>query len=314
MIYKELQHHIKFKMKNYSLFSFILRIPCVIALFDGKEGKSGLADRLRHCLSLYLFCKYHNLSFKIHHISPFRLNHILLPNKVNWVLNDSDFSKSIYRTRTMEIKSYYKALSIDENTEGKAQFSQLSRLIKSCKYQYHIYGNAHFLTEQWKEAFDELFIPSKELNNLINGLKLPISYEAVTLRFQQLLGDFKEDGFPILPELEQNKLIEKCVKEIEYLKNSMYFKTDIILVTSDSVKFLNRIKMLPYIKVIEGERAHPGTPLQHTERTFLNSFVDLFALKNAKKVTLLKTGEMYLSGFPEIAARIGNQQYVIHSF
>lgn len=312
--YRELKQHIRFRVKNYSFFSFKLRKSCIIALFDDKVGKFGIADRLRHCLSIYLYCKENNYPFKIHHIVPFKLNHILLPNQVDWVLRENDFSKSIYRTKTIKIKSYYKSKRLNESVEAKDQLLLLSRFILSPKYQYHIYGNAHFYKRKWREAFDELFIPSKDLMDLINGLLLPSSYEAVTFRFQQLLGDFEEDGFSVLSPEEQSSLIEKCVQEIDNLKNRKYFKTDVILVTSDSVKFLNRIKQLEYVRVIDGERVHPAASTKHSERAYLNSFIDLYALRKAERVTLLKTGKMYLSGFPEFAAEIGNGKFEIHLF
>ncbi len=36
-------------------------------------------------------------------------------------------------------------------------------------------------------------------------------YEAVNLRFQQLLGDFTEGSFTVLPESERENLIQCCI-------------------------------------------------------------------------------------------------------
>lgn len=314
MRFNRLKQYIKFRLKNYSIFSICLKDRSVIVPFDGKEGKYGLADRLRHCLSLYLYCQQNKLSYKIYHVFPFRLENILKPNKFNWVIDSGLVSKSIYRTRSIKIRSYYKSTGIDEDIESNMQLQYLNKKIISNKFQYHVYGNAHFFKSDWKNAFDDLFSPSDELCELLDSLKLPASYEAVSLRFQQLLGDFKEDGFPILSENEQNTLIEKCISEINSLRCRNFFSTKTILVTSDSVRFLNHVKILPDVIVIDGERAHPGTPLNNSERTYMNSFIDLYALRNAKRITLLRTGDMYNSGFPEFAARIGNKIFQIHSF
>lgn len=44
------------------------------------------------------------------------------------------------------------------------------------------------------------------------------------------------------------------------------------------------------------------------------SFVDLFALMNAKKVTQLRTGKMMTSGFPKFAAELGRIKYELINF
>ncbi len=43
--------------------------------------------------------------------------------------------------------------------------------------------------------------------------------------------------------------------------------------------------------------------------TYMKSFVDLLMLAKAKSITLLKTGQMYDSGFPHFASLLGNVRF-----
>lgn len=308
--------HFKRRIKYYSFFNFRIPSSCVIAPFNGLilMGTPGLADRLRHCLSMYLVCKENNFTFKILHNNPFRLDLILKPNEYDWTIKDDEFSNSIYFTRMCKVGSWYKAHGTSEREESLQQQKFLKSFLKSTHLQYHIYGNSHIHKEQWKDAFDELFKPSEELSVKIKKLNLPNEYDAVTLRFQQLLGDFEEGAFKTLTVDEQDKLIQKCIDEIQLLKENNYFKSDKLLVTSDSVRFLSKVSELPYVMIIPGEMAHPAHGMDKPVSVYMKSFVDLFALRNAKSITLLITGDMYPSGFPEFASCIGYGNFKIHKF
>ena len=65
------------------------RRQTLIFMVDGKWMHGGLTDRLRGMASAYKFATEHNLDFKIFHTSPFLLQEILEPNKVNWIIDES---------------------------------------------------------------------------------------------------------------------------------------------------------------------------------------------------------------------------------
>ena len=159
----------------------------------------------------------------------------------------------------------------------------------------------------YNQLYKELFKPSQHLSERINLCRKHLSrpYEAVTLRFQQLLGDFKEGNFQILPESERNCLILLCKNKISELYDNGYFHTKKILVTSDSPSFLQEIGKLQYVFTIPGKMEHMDFTQNRDIEVYLKSFVDLLMLSEAKRITLLKTGQMYRSGFPRFAADLG---------
>lgn len=300
-------------LKHYSFGNFKRPESMVIVRFDTFLNNTGLTDRLRHILSIYEFCRNNGKKFKIYHPGPFNLENILVPAEYDWRLAEGALSNSYWRTNIIKIYSYYKALGITEEEEALLQAEKLDNLLKTDS-QFHIYGNAHIYKQQWSRAFNELFKPSKRLSERLTQLHLPEKYEAITLRFQQLLGDFKESWFQPLPEDEAELLINKCIQEIKRYHDSGNNSEERILVTSDSRRFLDRISQeLPYVITIPGDMAH-FSQRGNSEEVYMKSFVDLYALMNAVKITLFQTGKMYLSGFPEFAAVVGNKPFGIHTF
>lgn len=96
---------------------------------------------------------------------------------------------------------------------------------------------------------------------------------------------------------------------MQRIKDSQH-KTDWILVTSDSVSFLDIAKKhLPYVYVIQGEVFHPDYSSKGN-LAYMKSFIDMFMIAHAVKAYNYSTGEMYSnSGFSKIAACIGGIKY-----
>lgn len=285
----------------------------IIVIINGKKFHGGLTDRFRHIMSIYYYCKQHNLDFKLFYTYPCPLETILSPNKYNWLISESEISNSFWDVKEIEIYSAYKSKHIPKSQETKNHLEILNKSINKEKknFQYHIYGNCYFAENKFSTLFNELFLPSeklkKKINSLLNGIK---SYEAIVLRFQQLLGDFQEGDFPILNDTQKKNLINKIINKIQSLKEEGYFTEERILVTSDSLTFLNEVNILPYIFIIPGENVHMDfIKKEYPIETYMKSFVDLLALSKAKKITCIKTNEMYNTGFPEFAANIGNIKY-----
>lgn len=285
----------------------------IIVIINGKRIHGGLTDRFRHIMSIYYYCKQHNLEFKLSYTYPCPLEAILLPNKYNWSISESEISNSFWDTKEIEIFSAYKSKHIPKSQEIKYHLDILNKSINKKKknFQYHIYGNCYFAENKFSTLFNELFLPSeklkKKINTLLNNIR---SYEAIVLRFQQLLGDFQEGNYPILNDIQKNELINRIINKIESLKKEGYFTEEKILVTSDSLTFLKQVNTLPYVFIIPGENIHMDfIKKQYPIETYMKSFVDLLMLSKAKKITCIKTNEMYNTGFPEFAANIGNIKY-----
>ncbi|MBO7293794.1 MAG: hypothetical protein J6U65_00085, partial [Bacteroidaceae bacterium] len=83
-----------------------------------------------------------------------------------------------------------------------------------------------------------------------------------------------------------------------------------VLITSDSTTFLQRVAaQLPYVFTIPGKVVHMDYTLDANFEIYMKSFVDLLTLSHAQKVYLLKTGDMYKSGFAKRAAKISDAAY-----
>jgi hypothetical protein len=154
--------------------------------------------------------------------------------------------------------------------------------------------------------FHELFEPTPELEARLdyNAKQIGGEYIAVAFRFQQLLNDFKDDGFPVLPELERSRLMDKNLQALRTIHaNNPSFH---ILVTSDSSSFLNYIANESYAYVAPGVIAHMQFPSGNEDKeTHMKSFVDFFLLSRAKHVYAVKSAEMYPSEFHMYAAIMG---------
>ena len=170
----------------------------LIFMADGKWMHGGLTDRLRGMASAYKFAKEHNLDFKIYHTSPFELQEILQPNNVNWVIGEKEIS------RNCEVAKPVLLYREDFNND-----SALERQIDSKHKQFHLYSCVDTVGEDFSKYFNELFKPSPILEQELSHYSelLGESYTAISFRFQNKLGDFKEFTFKELPENGKRKLM-----------------------------------------------------------------------------------------------------------
>lgn len=309
---KKIRNYILFLFDEYHIYDFKPSKKYVIATFD-RETHSGLADRLRHCLSLYIFCRNHNFDFKIYHKYPFPLE-IMLSPVYDWSIKRQEMSKSVFLTKRINLWSLYKYLHCDKKEEENWQLSFLTNNLTKVNYQTHVFGNIHIYEDLWQEAFEELFRPSDSITNALKSLNLPNQYDAVTFRFQNLIGDFNEGDYETLDVTERDSLLADCRKELITYYNQGKFGCDKVLVTSDSITFLEFIKDIPFVITIPGSVVHPGFGKPQGRQVYEKSFVDLLALRGAQSITLFISGKMYESGFPEFAARIGNNNFSTHLF
>lgn len=298
----------------YKKYIYIPRFyHAVIVMIDGKYGHGGLADRFRHILSIYSYCKQHGLEFKLLYVYPYDLTEILVPNKYDWIISRSKISMSFWDTREL-------FLYVD-TSKGQSVQDENGRIVKKLNeeifdskwIQFHVYGNSCFAEDEFLNLFHELFKPSPYFLKKKEEFRalLPSSYDAVTLRFQNLLGDFKERDYPELDDQQKKVLIHKCVTKINAMYQEHFFKSEKILVTSDSSTFLQQChKLLPFVCVMPGKVVHVDCGIPADLETHLRSFIDLYMLAEADRCVLLKTGRMFESGFPAFAAKIGGKPFI----
>lgn len=281
-------------------FSTIPNRKTIIFMVDGRSIHGGLADRLRGICSVFAVCKKNNWDFKINFIYPFKLTDYLVPNKYDWSINDSEISYNIKYSAPVLLNSY----QLPTKYHRIYLFKRMFR-----KKQLHVYSESPWGYDQFSVNFNLLFKPSKKLQESINKhLKIiGTDYISVTFRFQQLLGDFKEGNYPILLREEKDKLINECINQLYLLHNK--YKNKKILVTADSITFLNSIKTIDYVYVILGNVVHMDYSEKESYIVYEKSFIDYFLIANAKKIHLIYNNQMYRSGFAQQAAKIYNRPY-----
>ena len=299
------------KIKNRRLYGFYTDAAAKIGvgrelvfMADGRMRHGGLSDRLCGIVSTYNYAKQNNLKFRIYFVRPYRLQDILLPATSDWTIDEKELSYNVEEAIPIYISHQLKYKDVEKYFHNK--------LLKHHGQQIHLYTNARYFKEgDFAGLFAELFKPAPMLQAMIdeNMNRIPKGYVSLTFRFQQLLGDFKEDGFPTLEtEEKKEQLMEKCLKCVEYVKK----KTDrSVLITSDSKTFLARAEAKENVYTI------PGT-IRHMEYTQgkadiavdMKSYVDFYMLANADTIYLCNIRPLYHSGFPKTASRVYNKPYV----
>lgn len=284
-----------------------MKNPVYIAMVDGTAIHGGMCDRFKGIITLYAYCKYRKLPFRIKYTHPFRLEEYLSPAAYDWTLKENEYTDHPHYCRILYMRKEYLA----------------RRLLKlRTQKQVHYYGNRDSLAYineayagnpanhyHWGELFRELFKPVPVLEERIKAIKkdLGSGYYAAVFRFQNLLGDFKEYNFhPINDKDKAENLIEKCLDAIRDLQ--VKHGTQPLLVTSDSVKFLQRASQLKGVHIIPGTLIHMDSQKKdisdNTYEAYLKSFLDFYLLSEAQKIYRIGTPYMYPSEFPVYAAKI----------
>ena len=299
----------KYYLPKYGkpVFNQKLSTKTVIYFADGRENTGGLADRFRGIVSIYKISKELNVDFKIHMTSPVDLSNYLIPNNHNWIIDNKTI---IYDIKNSIIFNFW----CDKYTQDHQVLIPLKKSLKRWN-QIHIRTNMGLAEYEYNDLFCELFKPADELKAKLEKCLSEIGCEfiSVTFRFQQLLGDFIEEKFPILQEMEQKELITRCINHLIEIHNenkNIYKK---ILVTSDSITFLEKVKELDFVYVVPGKLAHVDYQPKEGKEVYMKSFLDYYLLTYSKMVYLVIDGQMYNSGFPYRAA-LHNLKYKIKRY
>ena len=277
----------------------------VVYMVDGRTKHGGLADRLRGIISTYDVCKQLGYDFRIYFVHPFRLDDYLVPATFDWRVSEEELCYN------PQDSSVVYCGSNGTHVELPFQRLYLKQCMQKATKQVHVYTNAHLLQRggKFSQRFNELFRPSPALQEALDthlaNLNTGGGYVTMTLRFQQLLGDFKEDNYTTLEPAAQQELIDRCINKIEELHRAIPDKK--VLVTADSNRFLEEAsRRLDFVYVVHGKVAHMDWSENIPFEVNLKSFLDLMMISRAERAYLLQTGLMYNSGFPRRAAQIGN--------
>ena len=292
----------------------------LIFMVDGKWMHGGLTDRLRGMASAYKFATEHNLDFKIYHTSPFLLQEILEPNKIDWLIDEKQISKNCSVAKPVLL---YRE---DFNND-----SALERQLDKTHEQFHLYSCVDTLGGKFAEYFNELFKPSTLLAQEIEhyGKLLGENYTAISFRFQNKLGDFKEFTFKELPEKGKQELKNAALNAIKdsgsgagmtNQDNNKSEKTTQgnnasakILVTADSPSFLAEAAKLPNVVIVKGNSIHIDFNSSKKAVDYLKAFTEFFLISKAKSAKLYRNRKYktYPSNFPKYAASLGNVPYEV---
>ena len=272
----------------------------VFFMVDGRSIHGGLADRIKGMVSLYALCKKNSWDYKIYFIYPFPLTDYLIPNTYDWTITPNEICYNKKYSSPVLLNSYQLPTSFHQAYLKKRMWK---------KKQLHVYSESPWAEKQFSTLFHTLFRPTEKLQNDINLnlSNIGSEYISATFRFQQLLGDFKEGNYPILPQNEKNILINKCLNKLQLLhqKHPSYK----ILVTSDSRTFLTTITKLDYVYIIPGNVVHMDYTDQASFKVYEKSFLDYFLIAHAAKIYLIYNQQMYKSGFAKQAAKLYNRPY-----
>lgn len=297
---KALRHLVKFYTPDAPAAGDI-REKELICMADGKLLHGGLADRLRSFCTFFSFARANGYRFGIYFRSPFRLEDYLVPNKYDWRVSDSHLSFNAAESAPIYLGT------TNESGERERLFQQKITgrfLRKYGRLQNHIYSAYFFAEDDIAADFNTLFKPAPLLEEALQREHkvLGEGYISVSTRFLELLGDFHEPVARVtLCAQEQQALVDRCIAELE--KIHLRHPGVKMLVTSDSSRFLDAAKRLPFVHTVEGRIAHVDTA-ESTDHT--KTFLDFLLVSRAAKAYQLHTSPMYAGNFSLRAAQIGN--------
>ena len=302
-------------LDEYSTYAAIKQLDNkrVICIYDGKIRNGGLADRLRGIVSVYKVCKEQNLKFNIIFTSPFNLSEFIEPNIIDWRITEQELN---YNTTIADL-CYIDTLS-GSDYEAKKQEQWFRREFKKKYNEFHVRTNAIFsYNGDYSTLFNELFKPSPKLQASIEKQKeiLGVGYISTSFRFMNLLNDFNEtvELHGKLTQEERNELIVKNMEQLQLLHDKYPGKR--ILVNSDSTTFLQAAAELDYVYIIPGNVTHiDGKNDTDEYNAYEKTLLDFFMIANAEKIYLLRTGQMYNSGYPFAASRLYNKPFEKNEF
>jgi len=286
----------------------------IIFMANDDRTKGGFCDRMRAIIWLYSFCKKHNFDFRINFTNPFNLQDYLKPNSYDWIYNEKEIN-TVHNTVILSVfdkmlKEYYANSTVfcEHSSTNESEMEILRHADKYAKIFVYSNIGVREIIPVYGELFNELFCFSEPLSEKLQYhiKRMDSRYVAAHFRFRVLLNDSNTEipsdvaALPVLKANKQKELIRVCMKEIEKIhKMNPGYK---VLVCSDSMNFINSVKALNYVYIIDGYRRHIDTGgFFDSEQVYL-LMSDYFLCVSAKKIySIIKKG-MYPSTFPKYAS------------
>lgn len=78
-------------------------------MVDGETFHGGLCDRFKGIISLYAYCKYRGLPFRIRYTYPFRLEDYLAPAAYDWTLREGEYTDNPLYSRILYMRGEHLA-------------------------------------------------------------------------------------------------------------------------------------------------------------------------------------------------------------
>lgn len=209
---KELFLSIKIALKSKQLGKPQTKQPIYVAMIDGETFHGGMCDRFKGIISLYAYCKYHKLPFRIKYTYPFKLEDYLSPAIYDWRLKKGEYTDNPIYSRILYMRGEHFAKRLFHLETMKQVHFYSNRDCLSHINSTYVKKEKHKSPFDWGELFRELFTPTPILLERIKTIKKELGddYYAVVFRFQNLLGDFKEYHFKsITNQSEAEKLHRK---------------------------------------------------------------------------------------------------------
>lgn len=301
----------------HKLYSNSVPNPYIIerrVIYMNDWGKdSGIADILQGVLVSYSLSLKYKRKFYIVWNIPFSLTDYLIPASFNWKINEN----KIYYSKKDTFPLIFCTIRKEPPSLRYLKRIIVKSLFKRSK-ELHVRSNYFLYKDNYAKLFKELFKPSDILEKELNKYSYINNYYSYTFRFQKLLGDFEEKSGFELEDIKKEILIKNNIDELKKLLKELPhgYKA---LVTSDSITFLERANGIDdRIIIIPGKIYHPSMYNKKDNKEikypFMKSFIDFFMIMGAEKVFRLKTGDMYQSGFPKLAALLGEKPFIDYRF
>jgi hypothetical protein len=275
----------------------------IIICFDGLFPHGGLVDRLKGIISFYEVAKKLDYDFYIHFEHPFKLSSFLKPNNANWKLENRKIQYNPLNTKIFYLMDVFSAnpLELIRKSDAKTLL-----IYSNVDYMgtIHSQNNIEENHQIWRNNYYQLFSYTPLLEKELK--KLPQEKRIVFhARFTSLLGDFKDTTNVTLNEINKQKLIDKLIKRIN--ETVVLHPNVSIYVLSDSLFFLNYITENTTYFILDGNPKHLGLKNGNSDlEPHLKTFSDFCFMAKSDVIYLLKSGQMYNSGFSKYAAILGN--------
>lgn len=300
-------------LQHYNSTNILHPDNSIIFMCNGFIWSGGLADRLRAIIAIYGWCKNNNRQFKINFTTPFILQNYLVPRNYDWIPSNISYNKT---------ETVVKVCLLEPRTCNRPEiFPRLSELgqdwcnnnLNIQDKQIHVFSNLFNWNENFSQLFNELFKPCERIEKEINYHLSQINgqYISISFRFTTLLGDFKDCTGKPLCDNEKENLIKQSLLAIQKISEQAPAH-DKILVTADSITFLNRITGLPNIYVIPGKIGH--IDYESGDDVNMKTFLDFFMISKAEAVYLAKGPGMYKSAFAKTASLVNNKPFKIYEY